>query len=412
MENIFNKYIDRTEFNAFDMKVFEPNFVPMRMPHREREMNAIADNFGKMFIGSSPKNEIIYGKSGTGKTAVIKFIGRELKEISKGKRNVEFIYLNCQVKDNAYSIIESIGNSIGGDQIPFTGWSMDRVYNTTKNNIDKWNGNVIVVLDEVDRFVIKNGDDLLYQLMLMNSELQNSSITVVGITNDLRFSEFLDSRVKSRLNEEKIVFSPYSVEDIYDILTDRLKLSNANNFVNEGALRLISTIASQENGDARKAIELLKGSIQIAISNKENSVEERHVFVAKSKIEYDAVAETLRTMPLQTKVLLLSIALLKESGAIQATTSDVFEAYKNLTGSAGLPTLTLRRITDMLSDLDMMGMVTANVKSMGRYGRTKIIDLSINTAEAKKIILEDENLIKLRNYSYTKQSRLFFDVSP
>lgn len=412
MENIFKKYLERAEFTEFDMKVFEPNFVPERMPHREREISLLADNFGKIFLGSSPKNEIIYGKSGTGKTAVIKFLGRELKSISKGKRNVEFIYLNCQVKDNAYSVIETIGNAIGGDQIPFTGWSMDRVYSVAKSNIDRWNGNAIIVLDEIDRFVIKNGDDLLYQLMLMNSELQNSRITVVGITNDLRFSEFLDPRVKSRLSEERIVFSPYTSDDIFDILVDRLRISNVNDFVSESALKLISTLASLENGDARKAIELLKASIQIAIANGDRPVEEKHVFVAKSRIEYDAVVETLRTLPLQTKVLLLSISLLKESGITQATTGDVFEAYKNLANSAGIPVLTLRRITDMLSDLDMMGIVSAKVKSMGRYGRTKIIDISISTAEAKKIILQDENLSKLRNYTYTRQSRLFFDSNP
>jgi len=409
MENIFRKYIDRTEFNAFDMKVFEPNFIPIRMPHREREISLIAENLGKIFIGSSPKNEIIFGKSGTGKTAVIKFIGRELKSISDGKRNVEFLYINCQVKDNSYSVIETIGNAVGGEQIPFTGWSMDRVYSTAKNNIDKWNGNIIVVLDEIDRFVIKNGDDLLYQLLLMNSELQNSKITIVGITNDLRFPEFLDPRVKSRLNEERIVFSPYTSDDIFDILMDRLNISNVKNFVNEGSLKLISTMASQENGDARKAIELLKASIQIAIENGEKYVEEKHVFIAKSKIEYDAVVETLKTLPLQTKVLLLAITLLKESGSTQSTTGDVFEAYKNLANSANIPVLTLRRITDMLSDLDMLGIVSAKVKSMGRYGRTKVIDLSISSAEAKRVILEDENLLRLRNYSFVKQSRLFFD---
>ncbi len=408
MENIFNKYLERTELNTFDLKVFEPSFVPSRMPHREKEMTLIADNFAKIFIGASPKNEIIYGKSGTGKTAVIKFLGRELKEISHGKKNVEFIYLNCQVKDNAYSVIESIGNAVKGEQIPFTGWSMDKVYTTARNNIDRWNGSIIVVLDEIDRFVIKNGDDLLYQIMLMNSELQNSSITIVGITNDLKFSEFLDPRVKSRLNEEKIVFTPYSSDDITDILNDRLKLANVSNFVTEGAVRLISTLASQENGDARKAIELMKTSIQLAISNNDNTVEERHVFIAKNKLEYDAVAETLKTLPLQTKVLVLSIALLKESGIAQASTGDVFDAYRNLASSAGIPILTPRRITDMLSDLDMLGIISAKVKSMGRYGRTKIIELSINSSETKKIILEDENLSKLKNYNYAKQAKLIF----
>lgn len=409
MDNIFRKYVGNTVSRNVDFRVFEPSFVPNKMPHRENEIGVLAENFGKILMGGRPKNIMIFGKSGTGKTAVMRYIGRELEEISKERINVRTVFVNCQVKDNSYSIFETLGNSVDGERIPFTGWSFDRLYATVKRNIDQWNGNIILILDEIDRFVKKNGDDFLYQLLLLDSELEKSKITVVGITNDLRFSEYLDSRVKSRLNEERIVFAPYTSEQIYDILGDRVRMANIIDFVSEGALRLISSLASQENGDARKAIEMLKASIQMALTTGEKMVQEMHVFSAKSRMEYDAVMETIRTLPVQTKALLLGIILLRESGNAQFTTGEVFEAYRNVANGANLPVLTPRRISDMLSDLDSLGLISANVKSLGRYGRTKMIEISISFSDAKRVILDDENFSRLRSVPSIKQLRLSVD---
>ncbi len=409
MDNIFKKYLEISTRRDFDLKVFEQSFVPNRMPHRENEINILAENFGKILMGSRPKNILIFGKSGTGKTAVMKFIGRQLEEISKEKVRVRTILVNCQVKDNSYSIFETLGNSFDGEKIPFTGWSFDRLYLTVKKNLENWSGNVILVLDEIDRFVKKNGDDFLYQLLLLDSELNNSRIILVGITNDLKFSEYLDSRVKSRMNEEKIVFPPYSSDQIYDILYDRIKMANLTGFVSEGSLRLISSLASQENGDARKAIEILRASIQLAIFSGDETVQEVHVFSAKSRMEYDAVIETIRTLPVQTKALLLGIILLRESGNYQFTTGEVFEAYRNVANGANLPVLTPRRISDMLSDLDSLGLISASVTSLGRYGRTKMIEINISFNDAKKAIMDDENFSKLKSTPTLKQLRLNVD---
>ncbi|MGB9814656.1 MAG: Cdc6/Cdc18 family protein [Thermoplasmata archaeon] len=406
MDNIFKKYLEGTFPKNIDYGVFEPSFIPHKMPHREKEIGVIAENLGRILLGGRPKNILVFGKSGTGKTAAMKYIGRELEEASRERVNVKTVFINCQVKDNSYSIFETLGNAFNGERIPFTGWSFDRLYATTRKNLDQWGGNVILVLDEIDRFVKKNGDDFLYQILLLDSELEKSRITIVGITNDLKFSEYLDSRVKSRLNEEKIVFPPYSSDQIYDILMDRVNIAGIGGFVSEGALRLISSLASQENGDARKAIEMLRTSIQIAFSSGDNRVEEAHVFSAKTRMEYDAVMETIRTLPVQAKALLLGIILLRESGNVQYTTGEVFEAYRNVANGANLPVLTPRRISDMLSDLDSLGLITAHVTSLGRYGRTKMIEINVSFNDAKKVIFEDENFSRLKNTPTMKQLRL------
>ncbi|MGC8992632.1 MAG: Cdc6/Cdc18 family protein [Thermoplasmata archaeon] len=400
-ENIIEKYlIENSE--EYNMSYFEPSYVPDRIIHREEEIDIIMKNLSLIFKKMVPKNMFIFGKTGTGKTAVIKFIGRALESYQKEK--IRFVYLNCQINDNSYSLLYSLGKSAGAE-IPITGWSMDRLFNVVKDAVELYSAYFIIVLDEIDRYIKKNGDDILYSLSLMNSELKNSKIIIIGITNDVTIIENLDARVKSRLNEEKVVFPPYNQNEIYDILKDRIEMAKMKNYITDSALRYISAIAAQENGDARKAIDLLKTTLQIGIELKNIPVEEKHVNIAKSKMEYDAVAETIKSLPLHSKIVLLSIVFLKDYGTNNITTGEIYNAYRNLINFVNIPPLTSRRITDILSDLDMLGIVNAKVISMGRYGRSKIVDLMVSSGLIKSILLEEDQLKCLRD-SMKKQSQL------
>ena len=68
----------------------------------------------------------------------------------------------------------------------------------------------MIVLDEIDKLVKKSGDDTLYNLTRINSDLKRSKVSIIGISNDLSFKDFLDPRVLSSLSEEEIVFPPYN----------------------------------------------------------------------------------------------------------------------------------------------------------------------------------------------------------
>ena len=72
---------------------------------------------------------------------------------------------------------------------------------------------------------VEKGDDVLYNLSRVNSDLLRSRVSLIGISNDLKFTEFLDPRVKSSLGEDEIIFPPYNAEQIKDILGQRAKLA-------------------------------------------------------------------------------------------------------------------------------------------------------------------------------------------
>ena len=413
MSNIFERHIRKIPLFTEHRQALYPGYLPEKLPHRDDEINHLAEILVTALYGEKPSNVIIFGKTGTGKTAVIQYVGRELKNAEKvyGKSKIKFIYINCETVDTPYSVLQNIGNNFidtWENQIPFTGWPIDKIFSTTVSYIDRWNGVVLIVLDEIDQLVSKSGDDILYKITHMNDILKSSKVSIIGISNELKFTDLLDARVKSRLTEEKTIFAPYNAPQLEDILQERAKLAIKDGVVDDNVMRVCAAIAAQEHGDARRAIDLLRISVEMAERENSEQVTEHHVYLAKNKIELDCVAEAIRTLPLHSKIILLGLTLSEESGRENLTTGEIYTTYRNLANKISISPLTQRRISDFITEMDTLGLINANVKSFGRYGRTKVIALAIPWVEAKRILLEDEFLVELKNVKLVNQKKLFY----
>jgi len=102
----------------------------------------------------------------------------------------------------------------------------------------------------------------------------------------------------------------------------------------------------------------------------------------------------------------MGVVLSEDRGYGKMTTGDLYGTYKELCQCTTTSILTQRRVTDLVSELDMLGLVHARVKSFGRGGRTKEIELSVPGHEAKKVLEEDEILGQLKNYRLRYQTTL------
>jgi len=214
-DTIFQQYIRTKSVFKGDRDVLRPSYIPDVLPHREEQINQLASVLVSALEGQRPSNVLLFGKTGTGKTATIKYIGKEIERARSDIRNVNFLYMNCEIVDTQYGVLQNIGNMFIEDfdqRIPFTGWSTERVYNILREKIDEERRVIVIALDEIDKLVSKSGDDVLYHLCRINDDLKNAKVSVIGISNDLKFTEFLDPRVKSSLSEEKMVFPPYNAE--------------------------------------------------------------------------------------------------------------------------------------------------------------------------------------------------------
>jgi cell division control protein 6 len=261
------------------------------------------------------------------------------------------------------------------------------------------------MLDEIDKLVEKSGDDTLYNLSRMNSELERSRVSIMGISNDLKFTDFLDPRVNSSLGEEEIVFPPYDANQLRDILEARAEIAFKDSALTDEVIPLCAAFAAQEHGDARRALDLLRTAGELAERDDTNNVEEGHVREAQEKIEIDRVVEVVRTLPQQSKLVLFAIILLEKQGVHNINTGEVYNIYKRLCEELDVDVLTQRRVTDLISELDMLGIVNAVVVSKGRYGRTKEISLSVPLEETEAVLLSDSRLGDIEDVQPFVQAR-------
>ena len=440
---IFDSFLQTPAFPIFrdTRHVLRPEHLPERLPHREEEIAGIASVLSPAFKGEQPPNLLIFGKTGTGKTATIKFVGQEVEQwlrqqqallppgpgrgvaweyseeavgavrAAAGGPQVHFLYLNCKIIDTEYGILAALGKLLQGsapeqESIPFTGWPMERVYQTLKDRVEAAGGITVVVLDEIDQYVRKGGKNVLYQLLHLNEELKGARLSLIGVSNDLSFTDSLEPRIRTRLGEEKMVFQPYDAAQLGDILQERATMAFESGVLAPGVISHVAALAAQEHGDARRALHLLRIVGEIAEREGAEGVEERHVHLAAHRIELDVLREVVRSLPKQHKVLLLGIIDGYEPG-IEIPTGQVYGHYKGVCKLANLSPLTLRRITDLITELEQLGIIDAKLKSLGRGGgRTRMIRPRVSLLQTKQILAEDPDLRAIVGYR-ARQTTLF-----
>ena len=330
-------------------EVLRSTYTPDDLPHRSDQVNGLATILFPALRGETPSNILIYGKTGTGKTAVAKHVGNELQRTGElqGVPCV-VVYINCEIVDTQYRLLASIARHFD-KEIPMTGWPTDQVYSELKSALDSDKRIAIIILDEVDKLVNK-GDDVLYNLTRINSELTKAKASLIGVTNDLKFTEYLDPRVKSSLGEEELIFPPYDANQLRDILRQRAQMAFKPMVLEEMVIPLCAAYAAQEHGDARRALDLLRVSGELAERIKSPRVQEIHVKQAQEKIETDRIIEVVRTLPSQSKLVLLSVVLLDHNVDGSLTTGEAYNTYKQMCRIIGIEVLTQRRVTDLISE--------------------------------------------------------------
>ncbi len=410
-DSIFKHYLEKKNTLIKDRGILQTTYVPEQLLHRESQINDIVDIVGPSLNKEQPSNILIIGKTGTGKTAVVNYVGKELMKEDAGNNNCCYIYVNCEVIDTPYSILYNISNQIITDpnnKIPFTGWSLDKIFNEITKVIDNENKVFIIVLDEIDKSFKKNGDDIFYFLTTVNTMLKRSRVSIIGITNNSKFTEeCLSPKIRSRLGEEKIIFPPYSLDQLIDILNDRAKIAFYPDVLEPSVINYCAAVSAQDSGDARKALDLLRIAADIAERNSDSMITPAHVDFARQKIELDAFTEIIKTLTDQSKIVLRSIIDNPKSENGYVNTGDVYVTYTNIANQLYLPILTQRRVADLISELDMLGIINARVKSFGRKGRTK--EINVNLSKDVINLLNSDDLFQ--NFSHKSSvSQTTFDT--
>jgi cell division control protein 6 len=392
IDNIFNKAASGKSLirNRQSLTI---DYVPERLPFREQEENAVAQVLSTVFRSARPSNLLLFGEPGTGKTAVVKKVVERLsnkaRELNSG---VQAINVNAKGASTAYKVLFEIAEELGLNQdqdktrqVPFTGLSIGEATSRLLQFIQKKKIGLILVIDEIDSLVDKSGDDILYSFTRANQQITKGGfVSLIGISNSLDFKDKLDPRVRSSLSEEEMIFNPYSIEQLRQILNERSKIAFTGGAITDAAINLCSAMAGREHGDARKAMTLLRVAAEIAERQSASKVDEKHVRAAQEKIERDLPYELLKNQPTHMKLVILAIAKSKDG-----FTGDVYDTYSSLCKEVDQDPLTQRRVTQMISQLDLLGLVATDVINQGRYGRSQKIRIKIPLTTVKEALKGD-----------------------
>ncbi|MGH9922009.1 MAG: Cdc6/Cdc18 family protein [Nitrososphaerales archaeon] len=215
------------------------SFIPDQILHREGQVKEIARSLAPALQNRGINNIFVIGSTGVGKTLVVKWI---LEEQFKGNS----VYINCWYCRTTHKILEEILLQL---HIPVHGKeSTEELIKKLQKYVKR---KVIVCLDEVDQL---KEPEILYTLA-------RKEIGIVMISNHSFMSWDLDSRVKSSLLLKEIEFRPYSHQELFSILKDRIGFALRPTSISDDLLRTVSVIAK---GDARVGLLTLKAAARNA----------------------------------------------------------------------------------------------------------------------------------------------------
>jgi archaeal cell division control protein 6 len=397
LDKIFDSFDKNNIFK--DKILLQSNYKPNNIPYRDEQIKQIASILAPVLRGEKTSNLFLYGKTGTGKTLSIQYVRDEL--LKRAEKNSDFKlkieYLNCKLKkiaDTEYRILAELIKKLGGD-VPSTGLPTQAVYSKFIEIIDSEKQLLVLILDEIDQTVKKISSDFLYNLTRLNSELSQTQICVVGISNNLTFLDEIDPRVRSSLSEEEIVFPPYNALQLQEILSKRSNEAFKEKVVQDGVIAKCAAFAAREHGDARRALDLLRIAGELAERDGSKKILLKYIDEANNKIERDKILDIIRTEPKQFQIVLHSIIELAQKTKNDSFfTGDVYNFYQGVCSNNSLEVLTQRRVSDIIQEFDMLGIINVNVISKGRGGRMREIKLAISEniiQKAKKIIQDTLN---------------------
>jgi cell division control protein 6 len=350
------------------------------IPFREDILREVAISI-RYFVKNNVKFSTLFlGLTGTGKTLVAKYILNEIEEIKPedpSYAEVTQAYVNCrEVGGTPQAVLSALTEKLTGKPVPKHGINLGEYVEAIKEGLGK--KKAIVYLDEVDTLVKRRGGDIvLYQLLRTDAD-----ISTIMISNDINVRDYMEPRIVSSLGPT-IIFKPYDAEQLMKILEMYSDIGLYKGTYDSEVLAYIAAISAKEHGDARKAVNLLFRAAQLASGT--GRITKAHVDRAIIEYEQEKLLEAVKALPFHYKLALMAVIEAEDLMSAHKVYSDLCVKY-------GQKHLSYRRFSDIVSELDMFGIVKVKLINRGRAGGIRKY-VEVPDKEKVKKVLEENMLL-------------------
>jgi len=367
------------------------NYVPRRLPHREKEHRLLMEffNFLLQFPERMTQRVIITGEVGTGKTALAQRFGADLTlEANKRNLNFRYVHVNCREYRGKLFLILQNAVTVFRPNFPKRGYSAEEALVTLMQSLDEEDAHMILALDEFDTLIDQEGSEAVYKLTRLQEMRAGKPqrISLIGILRDLKTTERLDASAKSTLQRNVISLERYPKDQLADILNERIAMAFEPSMVPEDVVDLVAELAVSESGNARFAIELLWRAGKYADAEDLGSVAPECVRKAVSSITPTLQRSELASLGFHEKLFLLGAArFFKENQRAYASLSEIEDCYAVVCEEFGEQPHSHTQLWKYVQFFSALGILKAEVVDAGVRGRSTRVSLpSVSAYELEK----------------------------
>jgi len=358
------------------------SFDPETIFHRDDEIELYVNALQDVVVGHEPNNVFVYGPTGVGKTAVTKWV-RDMLIEKAVEQDVTLEILgpiNCRNYKSSYRLVSRLVNELrpAEDALPKSGYSTDTVFEFLYEEIETLGGNVLIILDEIDNIPPDARNDFLYDLPRAeaseNAAIDEACIGLIGISNDLKFVDSLEPKVKSTLGEREIKFGPYDADELCDILGYYAAIAFREEVLTDEVVPLAAAFTAQERGDVRQGLKILEKAGEYARMEQESVVTEAHTRRATETIETDEILTSFANdLTRQQALTYIATTLAVIEPEHDARTKRIYALYASIADAAGSDPRSERKLYEYLDQLSMQGFVRSEDHNQGRRGGRRFV---------------------------------------
>jgi len=288
-----------------DISALNPDYIPENYLHRESQMEALALCLRPALKGGKPVNTVVLGSPATGKTTAIHKIFLMAENISE---DLICAYVNCQLYNTRFNIFSQIYQRLFGYLPPETGVPFSRIYGEIMKKLSNEGKALVVALDDVNHlFYSKNANQIFYDILRAHEVFPGVRTGVFAIISDIKFRYMLDKNVNSIFIPREVVFEPYTLKEMIDILNDRVRVGFYADVLSDETLHQVAEHAFSA-GDLRVGIELLRTIGNFAEADASKTVEEIHLQAAMQDLNSTSLQDTIKRLSDDEKELLMIIS--------------------------------------------------------------------------------------------------------